>query len=818
MRSALTKWLGVACLISPSIAAAQAMGGQTATSNQDPAPAGMTREQASDNEAIPQKNQGDRPSQGLEEIVVTAQKRAENLQDVPISITALNDAALEARGISGIGDLIQVPPPGVFLQPFAGGQTLLTIDVRGISNSDPGQGTTELGTPVYIDDVYLGRAQGLGADLADPERIEILRGPQGTLFGRNAEGGAIRIVTKKPTGEFGGEVKAMVGNYDQRRFEAHLNLPAFAGFAVKLDYLNNRRGGFTKNGPRLDYLDRQQDFGKYSAEGVRGSVRWQPFNALTVDYAYDWSRSDDSYDYFVLASPPGGPPPAVANGTFASPRPLDRIDRRTDRSWIPLYQEPFVTKVSGHTLQAELELGSSLTARSITAFRKNDSSGSNNLGGAFTALTFAAVTGGALPAIPASFLPVGRGAATLGVPGTSLVFGFGGVIPFAEVDQEQVSQELQLIGSFDQLEFVLGGFFFNEKVTDTRQTLFSIAYTAPNLRSPVPTNPFQLPFPGQGPTVQSVEATSYALFAQATYSPAFANDQLHLTGGLRYTDDKKTFLRSVAGGTAVNIVRPAFKESRFDPEFTVRYDISPEINVYARYAQAYRAGGVSVRSPNFRPFEAEVNKAYEVGFKSDLLDRRLRLNVALFENRVSNRQVTTQLDPNGNPALVETLNAVGVTRIRGVEMEIIAVPTDGLQFAFNYGYLKGKEPPSYDLLDPNADLRILTIPKHAITASMDYLLPAFSFGQVALHFDYSMASKTPGTIRVPFNNFAFDIDRNVANARASLQRIAIGPADMKLSVFAKNLFDTAYPVFTAPGANAILSAPRTYGIEVGASF
>ena len=753
---------------------------------------------------------------GVEEIVVTAQKRSENLQKVPFAVSAYSSAALEQKGVTGLGTLFQAPPPGVVLQPFAGSQSLLIIDMRGVTNADPGQGTVELGTAVYIDDVYLGRGQGLGTELADPERIEVLRGPQGTLFGRNAEGGAIRIVTKKPTGEFGGNAKVTVGNYDQRRYEAHLNLPSIAGFAIKLDYLNNRHDGYTRNGPRDARLARQSDFAAYDAEGYRASVRWQPIDAVTIDYAYDHSKTDDTRDYNILATPPLGfrpNGPLIPLATFGGARPLtDSIHNRTDDSWIPLYNAPFRTKTLGHTLQAEWELGDRLKLRSISSYRKTHEVGAGQLGGAF-ALSSLGPAG-----LPIQALVPGLGTTSLSVPATTRVYAISGVVPYNDVDQSQKSQEFQLIGSTDEIEYVLGAYYFNEKVRDTRQSFLSIIYTDPGFDTAIATNPFTVGSATSGRTSQRAESKSYAAFAQATWSPGFAADRLHLTAGLRYTSDKKTFARTINNGLPVNVVGQPFKENRFDPAFTIAYDLSGNIHAYARYAQAYRAGGVSVRSPGFKPFEAEVNKAFEIGMKSELLDRRLRINAAAFENRIHNRQITAQLDPTGNPAITDTLNAPGVTRVRGAELEITAVPTDGLQTSVSFGFLDGHRPPSYLTIDPNAELRIQSLPRHSVTAALDWALPETSFGQFVFHVDYSMASKTPGTGRVAFGAFAFDIDRDVSNARVTLQNIPIGPTKLRLSAFAKNLFDTAYPVFTAPGANAILSPPRTYGLELGASF
>ncbi|KEQ53194.1 TonB-dependent receptor [Sphingobium chlorophenolicum] len=751
---------------------------------------------------------------GVAEIIVTAQKRAENLQDVPIAVSAYSSEALEARGATGLTALFQSPPPGVVMQPFAGSQSMLIVDMRGVTNSDPGQGTVELGTAVYIDDVYLGRAQGMGAELVDPERIEVLRGPQGTLFGRNAEGGAIRIVTKKPTGIFGGDGKVTIGNFDQRRYEAHLNLPEIAGFSIKLDYLNSSHGGWTKNGPRVARIGRQDDFGAFDGEGYRGSVRWQPTSAITVDYAYDHSVTKDTRDYVVLVRPPLIDPNGrtiLPLSTLTGARPLtDRLDERTDTAWTSLYNAPFRTEASGHTLQAGWELNDALTLRSITAFRKTEEEGANQLGGAFTLTKFPT-------ARSASILFPRLGGTSLGIDPATPIWGISGVTSYNKVKQKQESQEFQLVGSLAEVEFVLGAYYFHEKVQDTRQTLLGIVYTDPAFTQALGVNPFAVGSAGAGLNSQTAESTSYAGFAQATWSPEFAGNRLHLTAGLRYTDDKKTFDRTMFNGAPTSVTGAPFREKRWDPAFTIAYDVADNVNVYGRYAQAYRAGGVSVRSPSFKPFGAEVNKSFEIGVKSDLIERRVRVNAALFENRIHNRQITSQLDPTGDPAVTDTLNASGVTRIRGGELEIVAAPTRGLQVSATYAYLHGKRPGSYFIIDPNAELRIQSLPEHAVTLAIDYSVPV-GIGDLAFHADYAMASDTPGTGRVAFGAFAYDIRRDVANARIALQNVEVGPAKWRLALFAKNLFDTAYPVFTSPGANAVLSPPRSYGVELGTSF
>ena len=751
----------------------------------------------------------------LEEVVVTAQKRAENLQNVPLAVTALNSATLQARGITSLGAFLQTPAPSVVIQPFAGSQNLLVIDMRGVTSSDPGQGTAEVGTAVYIDDVYQGRAQGVGVQLADPERIEVLRGPQGTLFGRNAEGGAMRIVTKKPTGNFDGRVNATFGNYGQRHYEAHVDLPKFAGIAVKLDYLKDKHDGYTSNGPRDPKIDRQDAFGMVDTDGYRVSARWRPIDDLTVDYAYDYSISHETYDYEILAQPalafqPAGPLAPLA--TFLGTHQLTSIHERVKDSWIPLWDGPFDERINDHTLQMEYQLNDEIKLRSITGYGTNDTAGGNQLGGAFTLSPLGAA------GLPIAALVPGLGSTTLGLPSTTRAYAISGVVSWSRVDQSQVSQELQLVGNTGEFQWVAGLYYFHEQVDDARQAFLSIVYTDPAFRNAVGVNPFTVGSARAGLTDQSIESRSYAAFGQATWTPAFAADRLHVTVGLRYTDDRKDFLRSINNGLNVHIVPAPFRAGRLDPAFTVAYYFTPNIHCYARYAQAYRAGGVSVRSPTFRPFGAEVNKAYEIGLKSDLLERRLRLNLAAFQNNVFNRQLTVQLDPTGNPSITDTLNAPGDTVINGFEAEAIAVPMQGLTLSLNYGYLDGHRPASYSTVDPQAELRIQSLPRNTVSIAADYVRPLVNDMEIAFHTDYAHASPTPGTVRVRKDAFAWNIERDSLNGRVSLRNIAAGPTKLQVSLFGRNLMDRAYPVFTAPGSNAVLAPPRTFGVEFEAQF
>jgi iron complex outermembrane receptor protein len=182
------------------------------------------------------------PDQGLEEIIVTAEKREASLQKTPIAISVLGSADLRKQGLASISDLKGGAVPSLQLVPLFGVRpSALVLGMRGVVPNDPTQVTRDSGVGIYIDGVYLGRVQGLGTKLVDPERIEILKGPQGTLFGRNAVGGALSIVTKKPTGEWGGEVTGGFRNFDGRNIAAHINLPAIADISVKVDGVYSAR-------------------------------------------------------------------------------------------------------------------------------------------------------------------------------------------------------------------------------------------------------------------------------------------------------------------------------------------------------------------------------------------------------------------------------------------------------------------------------------------------------------------------------------------------------------------------------------------------
>lgn len=341
---------------------------------------------------------------GLDDIVVTAQKREESLQKTPISVAAFTAANLEARGIANLTDL-KAQVPNLQLTPHPNSATTSLVFIRGVGNLDD-QITQDPSVAVYADGVYIGRSQGLINEVAELERIEVLRGPQGSLYGRNATGGAINFISSPPElGAFEASQSLAIGNYDQFRARTRLNIPVGDALAVELGYVHSQKDGYVRN--RGTGVAR---FGDQRRDAYRAAVRWAPSDVIDVRYTYDRSDIGDTPQYVV----PVAFYPAFAERPSESSSAVAGLMRND-------------VLAQGHNLTASWEVADTLTLKSVTGYRKlANFSNQNYLAGA------------------------------LG--------------PFAlftnrfQDRQKQFSEELQLIGSGlgDQLDYVLGLYYFDE--------------------------------------------------------------------------------------------------------------------------------------------------------------------------------------------------------------------------------------------------------------------------------------------------------------------------------------------------------------------
>lgn len=711
---------------------------------------------------------------GLEEIVVTAQKREESLQSTPISISVMGTEQLEARGVSGIQDLFTGTIPSVRTANYAGRSSTLQISIRGISSGEATQISRDGAIGIYVDGVYLGRVQGMGTELLDLERIEVLRGPQGTLFGRNAVGGALNIISKRPSGEFGVSQKLGVRNLGGWETATHIDLPRFANISVKLDGVVKQRGGWVDNPARG-----QWDFYEYKRWGFRAAALWEPTDTIDVLYAYDRSE-DKSVGHYgqIDALSPTAPP--LAPMFYLEPRRV-----RHSRAGVAL--RPSVGETQGHSVTASWDVADSLEIKSISAWRKLRQSQYDQFAGAYYA-----------------YAPNG----------------FAGRVSLADVKQRQFSEELQLIGTLERVKFVLGAFYFDEKASDNGDAARSFQYNADGTAITI-----------LDPAVNSAgfdrasrnRVKSKALFGQATWTPPILDDRLHFTGGLRYTHDKKAgMLTELRGAPPSPPLAYRFSSKRLDPAATVAFDWTDDLNTYVRWGVAYRAGGANSRSATFRTFDEEEVSTWEFGLKSDFWNRRARLNIALYHTAYKDMQVDF-VSPF-NPSANETINSGNTAKIRGAEVDLTVRLARGLTTAINYAYTDVDIP---DQLNPFSGALQVTrpryTPEHAASVSVDYSLPAFSFGVLSAHVDSSMATGT----YVEAGDRTKSKGYVLFNGRLTLGEIPFaGASELAVSLWGKNLFNVAYDVWDYPyygaglqGVNQVsYNEPRTFGVEASLRF
>lgn len=732
-------------------------------------------------------------------ILVTAQRREQALQQVPLAVTAVSAAQLEDRNIVGLASFANGTIPGVKIAPFAGSATTLSIASRGVVPLDPSQGTQEMPVPLYLDGVPLGRSQGLGLELIDPERVEFLRGPQGQLFGRNAQGGAVQFVSRRPTGEMGFDARVRIGNYGLDSQRLSVNLPEFNNIRVQGAIARTQRDGFTKNpGPQI--YSAQRDWNYIDSLGFRIAAEWNPSDNLRVNYAYDDADIDDAQSYLTwLPVLINGRPPLSPQAAFNGDYP--------DVAFAPTFHEGFNTQSSGHALTVQFDASDAITLKSISSYRETSRNGSGNLGAG---------------------LPVG-GSST----------GFLTTSAREDLDQNQTYQELQFLGGWDNLDVTIGATYFNEKVDDQRRSYIS----GPGLN---------LPGLGIQPAAlancrglltcltarseQNAETNSYGLYGQVTYTI----DRLELTAGVRYTDDKKVGFRTYIAPPALppytettpsGPLPPSalFREKRWDPAFVVKYNFTDEVNAYFRYATGYRGGGVSVRSLSFRPYDAEETESFEFGLKSRLLDNRMTLNIAAYQNRTTNQQLTFFEAPLTNPSLTTTLNTPIPYKVKGVEVEAAINIAEGLTISGTYAYTDTREFFEFDnpLTVPVDPIRFYSalVPEHSGSVAIDYSTDLRD-AELRFHLDYTAASRhhvtgaaqlvasfAPGYVR-PTTKVS------MLNGRIALGDIDVGPTTAEFAIFGNNLTDATNFTFGFDGAASgggfgqFIQAPRTFGAEL----
>ncbi len=567
----------------------------------------------------------------IEEVIVTAQRREQTMQEVPMSISAFTGAELAALQADNL-DSIQGAVPNLNLVQGRGYSSNVNAFIRGVGQPDALQ-SFDPAVGVYIDDVYVARIQGALFKLYDIERIEVLRGPQGTLYGKNTPGGAIRLITRSPGDEFVAEAGALVGSYGRWSARGYLSGAMSDDFAMSVSFLHDEHDGFV-----TDPADgRKYNNADTSVARIKGN--WDASESVNVEFSMDYTKEDVRLTLgrseVLLYS-------------------IDLINGIVPRSLPPVGEWDFRTSTSmtdrssqeldnyGGNLTVAWDINQDLTMKSITAYRKLDST--------------------AYIDIDATVLELGD--------------------VLVDIDQKQFSQEFQFIGSVgDNIDYVGGLYYLNEQVPSHQE-----AYA----------DDFLLfagtPISFLRTIDDDLETKSYAVFGQVDWRFA---DGWNLGLGLRYTTEEKDYWRTTS--TFSNILGtadPAFEFSDSDdwsawtPTVTLDYQVTDQVRLYGRLAEGFKSGGFNGRAnsaADVSTFDPETVWTAEIGAKTIMQGGRLMANYALFYSKYDDFQARVSVG-DGIDFRFPVLNAARLD-IKGAEFEMTWLPIDPLSLSTQIGYL-----------------------------------------------------------------------------------------------------------------------------------
>lgn len=745
-----------------------------------------------------------------EEITVTARRREESAQDIPISLVVATGEMLRDRSITQFSEL-QQQTPSFIVAPSLFGNTSTILSSRGLTltdirlNIDPVVG-------VYLDDVYLPRAVGLNAsELIDLQRVEVLAGPQGTLFGKNTSGGAVRIFTQLPTDQMEGFVRARVGSHGDAALSAVLNLPVSPTLAVRGVASISGNDGLGKN--RFDNTTAGETDSRY----FRLSALWRPTDRLTVTLRGDYTRTKSTQSIYKGLQFLSNPTPGVGLGgplaTIEAALELNNIPSLAAFNALPLatrtsliaaadtairsygtgdkdsgnMDQPAPEKmiVKGASALIDLELNETFSAKSLSAVRYFRRDGTGDLDGT-----------------PFALLQYPR--------------------LFAE--EKQYSTEFQLAGSFfdGRMQSLVGAFYSEETGSEISDQV------ALRVLGGATSTTFQN---------ADISTRSIGLFTQNTFA---IMDQLRATVGIRWSDDRRQLTSknynsvnclslgqslAVIGGVQ-NCRRPM--EVSFGPwsyTASVEYEPDQDILLYATTRRGYRAGGlqesagagtVAAANVAFIPFGPEIVEDFEVGVKTSLFDRRLRANVTFYHSKIDGaiRSVPRTV-PGSTASTVSTQNAAK-EEVNGIEWDFLLRPVPSLEIAATGAWTDAK---FIEYITPTGvdftNLPVLNSPKWRYSLSAAYTAD-LPIGAWRTQLDYSWRGRVlavePG---------AFSPSYGILNARTSLKWQG---ADIELALYAKNITNKRFnpsPI-DVPSMGIITNGPynppRNLGIEITKNF
>ncbi len=757
---------------------------------------------------------GDTDAGSLGEVVVTARFKSERLQESPIAITAITAQDIAARGATDITQLANSAPNVEMQQNNSIFGRAATAFIRGVGQSDFNY-ALEPGVAFYVDGVYFGTLLGDTMGLLDTDNVQVLRGPQGTLFGKNSEGGAISITSVKPKGDGSGYLDAGIGSFNRRIYKGAFDVSLvdnvlylrvsgasdrYDGYQTRIDYFCANPGlETTLTATAVAPNCSLGTLGGNSTQTARAALRWMPTSALEVNVAADVAtdRGEPTPNTTLaingIGAPAGQGPPWIGLLTQYGINPGDLLGGQHPYSNYQGFGAPAV----GNSLPAvnnmdqwgivgtvDWDAGSGVHVKSITGYR-------------WYSMDWSAMQGG----------------------GPILLAGINN-----QVEHNQTSEELQISGRAldNTLDWTGGAYYYH-----------GYSYNGGYV---------DVDFAGFGFS-QGNEAklTDKSAFVHVDYKLG----QLGIEAGVRYTKESKSvtineFVLPISAGIPfVPLDTSSTDLTRADPKIGVRYSFSPDLMVYADYSTGFKSGGINPRptSPATTgiPFGAEKVQSFEVGLKSEWFHRTLRSNTALFLSNYDDFQITG-VAPGGNfLVIVET--SIGKARIYGVEEELQWEPVPGLNINASGGWLK------FDTLSlgdsancncggPTLDSQPPGVPKVTANAGVQYAIPMGAYGSLTPRLDWNYkslvwndapnSSPTNAASPAPFANATPAVgllDAQLTWTSAELSGSRQGTWSIKAGV--KNLTNKFYYTNTLVQPwtfDGVPSPPRTWSVIASRRF
>lgn len=665
----------------------------------------------------------------LEEVIVTARKREEPLQQTPVSITAFTAEQVEKPGFDDITDIARFAPNVVFDQGTGntGGAFNSQLFIRGVGQVDF-LFSTDPGVGIYVDEVYLPRVVGSIMDLMDIERVEILRGPQGTLYGKNTIGGALSITSQRPADKFGAVASLTTGSRDRIDGKVSVDVPLIENeLSGRLTFSSRNQDGYVKR------TNGGEAAGDTNSDGFRGMLHWTPGDGWDVLAIGDYNRrreeaiANELVDvrttdpvaglWNFLVAPTYGPG-SVYDGRFVT---TGSESQATAPSFSNL-------DMFGVSLNISKEVSDAISVKSVTAYRDEES-------------TF----GMDQDHSPFRYLETNN-----------------------DNEHDAISEELQINGTHfdDRLNWVAGVFYMHESASDAYDVVLggglfdalealpgAFLPLAPGVICPPPPgvfmpcaggagNPFNVALDFELTIFDDIKIDSYAGYAQGTFN---FTDKLSITTGGRYTWEDKEFttmlVRNASGVTTLPETTVSNSWDAFTPRVGMEYQATPDIMGYIAGSRGFKSGGFNGRSQSLveiESFDPEYVWSYEAGFKTEWLDNRLLLNIAGFFNDYTDIQLTSIHAVQG--VIVAVTENAGEARIKGMELEMVAQPFEPLLIRGGLGYTDAK----YTVLAPGAtvtlDHKLVKVPKWNGNLIVDYEIPAGAWGSLTLGGDLSYRS------------------------------------------------------------------------------